>query len=273
MNLSFFTDPAIWAKFLDIVVDFGPRLLIACLMLLVGNWLIGVVVALLRKMFTVQKIDESLQTFFISLINIAMKILLVILAADQIGIHTTSIVAMFGAASLAIGLALQGSLANFAGGVLILFFKPYKIGDRIKAQGEEGVVREIQIFNTIIQTGDGKIVVMPNGAVSNGIITNMTPMPSRVDIEVIVEPETDLDLLRSKLDTYWASHPSVSKEIAPTVAILKIAEEGVTVAVRPSCHTDNYWGVYFDTMTYLKQLADEGVVQIPEKKLSVTLSK
>ncbi len=182
MNFDWLKNPKLWENFLLMAQKFLPNAIVAILMLVVGYWFVGIVSGLLRKAFTLRKIDDSLQSFFVSLISIAMKVLLVVLAADQVGIQTTSIVAMFGAASLAVGLALQGSLANFAGGVLILMFKPYKVGDRIKAQGQEGLVREIQIFNTVIETGDGKTIVMPNGVVSNGIITNLSTLPSRVDI-------------------------------------------------------------------------------------------
>ncbi len=272
MKFNFFTDPAVWQKFIDIIVDYSPRVIIAVIMLIVGNWLIGLIVKLLEKALNFRKIDDSLQSFFISLVNIALKVMLVVLAADQIGIQTTSIVAMLGAASLAVGLALQGSLANFAGGVLILLFKPYKVGDRISAQGEKGLVRQIQIFNTVVETGDGRMIVMPNGAVSNGIITNHTTLPSRVDIEIIVEHGSNIPLVQKRIMAFCEQHEKISKMVQPTVAIFKIGEDGITLAVRPYCHADDYWAVYFETMNFIHQLACEKVIEIPEKHLKVALA-
>ncbi len=272
MKFNIFTDPAVWQKFLDVIVNYSPRVIIAILMLVVGNWLIGLIVKLLEKALDFRKIDGSLQSFFVSLVKIALKVMLIVLAADQIGIQTTSIVAMLGAASLAVGLALQGSLANFAGGVLILMFKPYKVGDRISAQGEKGLVREIQIFNTVVETGDGKMIVMPNGAVSNGIITNHTTLPSRVDMDIIVEHSCNIQQVQARILAFWGQHEKVSKTVAPTVAISKITEEGITLVIRPYCHADDYWGVYFDTTAFLYQLSCEKVIEIPEKRLTVALS-
>jgi small conductance mechanosensitive channel len=161
-------------NFLDWLKEFVPNLFFALLALVVGLWLIKKIARVAEKAMERRNLEVSLRTFFKSLIGIGLKIILIITVAGMIGIQTASFVAILGAAGLAVGLALQGSLSNFAGGVLILIFKPYKVGDTIEVMGQQGEVLEIQIFNTILLTGDHRIVILPNGAVSNGFIINFS---------------------------------------------------------------------------------------------------
>lgn len=159
-------------KMITKMAEFAPSILGALAVLIIGWWIIGIVTRTLNRMLDKSKLEPSLKTFTLSLLNIGLKVMLIISAAGVIGIETTSFVAILGAASFAVGLALQGSLGNFAGGALILFFKPFRVGDLVEAQGFKGVVEEIQIFTTILSAPGGKRIIVPNGALSNGSITN-----------------------------------------------------------------------------------------------------
>ncbi|OII59259.1 mechanosensitive ion channel protein MscS, partial [Pseudomonas putida] len=185
---------------IPLIMEYGSRVLLALLTLAVGWWIINKVSARLGKLVGLRNADLALQGFISTLSNIVLKVLLFVSVASMIGIETTSFVAAIGAAGLAIGLALQGSLANFAGGVLILMFRPFRIGDWIEAQGVAGTVDSIQIFHTVLRTGDNKTVIMPNGSLSNGIITNTNRQPTRkVVFDVGVDYEADLQKARNVL--------------------------------------------------------------------------
>ena len=174
--------------YIDKLISYIPGLIKATLTLIVGFWIIKRVDKVLLRYFSRKNYDVSLESFIRSLVNILLKIIVLITVAGMVGLPTTSLVAVFGAAGLAVGLALQGSLSNFAGGVLILFFKPFKVGDIITSQGETGVVKEIQIFNTLMLTGENKTVILPNGAVSNGTIINVSKHGSlRVDMKIVID--------------------------------------------------------------------------------------
>jgi small conductance mechanosensitive channel len=268
--LEYFSPETI-AKLMETIITAAPGLIAkgitAALMLLIGNWMIGKVVQLVEKAFALRNLDNSLQTFFISLINIGLKFMLLMTVAQQIGIETTSVVAMFGAASLAIGLALQGSLANFAGGVLILIFKPFKVGDRIKAQDIEGIVSEIQIFNTIIKTPDHKLVIVPNGLLSNGVITNMSSEDVRVDMSLTISGDNDMTKVRAKIMEILLLNPKVARTPEPQIAIMAIDEDDIQIVVRPYTEIDDYWNVHFYAMEGIKTLIDNGDI-LPASKIT-----
>lgn len=216
---------------LTMALDYLPRVFLSGLVLMIGWWLIGRVSRIASK--TLVNLDISLRTFLISLSSIAMKVMLLISVAGMIGIQTTSFVAILGAAGLAIGLALQGTLANFAGGVLILFFKPYRVGDVIEAQGKNGTVKEIQIFNTILLTGKGETIILPNGAVSNGTIVNVTN-EGRSLVEILIELDinTDLIALRNDLLPVIVQNKLIFDNPAPSISITAMKPISMTVAFR-----------------------------------------
>src|SRR5471032_2187890 len=202
MDLNAEVDHLVTASqaWIPMVMEYGSRVLLAMITLAIGWWLINKLTAKVGALLALRNADLALQGFISSLANIILKILLVVSVASMIGIQTTSFVAAIGAAGLAIGLALQGSLANFAGGVLILLFRPFRIGDSIEAQGISGTVDSIQIFHTILRTGDNKTVIVPNGVLSNGIITNTNRQPTRkVVFDVGVDYEADLQKAREVL--------------------------------------------------------------------------
>ncbi len=168
-NLNKYSD-----QFMAMLIEYAPKFLTAIIILIVGLWLIKKVVSIARSSFERKKFDTSLTSFLSSIISLGLKILLLITVTEMIGIHTTSVIAVLGAAGLAVGLALQGSLANFAGGVLILMFKPYKVGDTVEVMGQKGVVTDIQIFHTILKGEEDKTIIIPNGPLLNGVIINAT---------------------------------------------------------------------------------------------------
>jgi small conductance mechanosensitive channel len=217
--------------FQSVVLLYLPRVLMAAVALALGWWAIGWGSRIVSS--ATSRLDVSLSSFLTSLVNIVLKVLLVITVAGMVGVETTSFVAILGAAGLAVGLALQGTLANFAGGVLILVFKPYMVGDTIEAQGKTGEVREIQIFNTILITGQGDTIILPNGATSNGVITNKTAQ-NKAMVEIIADLDgiTDLAALRAWALPLLQADADVVPTPAPQVVVTALKPGGITVAFR-----------------------------------------
>lgn len=227
------------------IMEYGSRVLLAVITLAVGWWLISKVAQKLGGLLALRNADLALQGFISSLANIILKVLLVVSVASMIGVETTSFVAAIGAAGLAIGLALQGSLANFAGGVLILLFRPFRIGDWIEAQGVAGTVDSIQIFHTVLRTGDNKTIIVPNGNLSNGIITNTNRQPTRkVVFDVGVDYEADLQKAREVL-LDLAKDERILAEPAPQAVISTLGDSSITVSLRVWVKTADYWDVLF----------------------------
>ena len=227
------------------LIKYGSNVLLAIVTFTVGWWLINKVTAKLGALLALRSTDLALQGFISSLANIVLKVLLAVSVASMIGVETTSFVAAIGAAGLAIGLALQGSLANFAGGVLILLFRPFRIGDWIEAQGVSGTVDSIQIFHTILRTGDNKTVILPNGNLSNGIITNTNRQPTRkVVFDVGVDYDADLQKAREVL-LALAKDPRVLEDPAPVAVVSTLGDSSITVSLRLWTKTSDYWDVMF----------------------------
>ena len=230
---------------IPMIMEYGSRVLLAIITLAIGWWLINKVTQKLGALLALRNADLALQGFISSLANIILKVLLIVSVASMIGVETTSFVAAIGAAGLAIGLALQGSLANFAGGVLILLFRPFRIGDWIEAQGVSGTVDSIQIFHTVLRTGDNKTIIVPNGNLSNGIITNTNRQPTRkVVFDVGVDYEADLQKAREVL-LELAKDPRVLAEPAPEAVISTLGDSSITVSLRVWVKTADYWNVMF----------------------------
>lgn len=256
---------------IPLIMEYGSRVLLALLTLAVGWWIINKVSARLGKLVGLRNADLALQGFISSLANIVLKVLLLVSVASMIGIETTSFVAAIGAAGLAIGLALQGSLANFAGGVLILMFRPFRIGDWIEAQGVAGTVNSIQIFHTVLRTADNKTVIMPNGSLSNGIITNTNRQPTRkVVFDVGVDYEADLQTARNVL-LELAKDPRVLQDPAPQAVVLTLGDSSITVSLRLWTKTSDYWDVMFMLNEYARdRLKAEGIdIPFPQRVIRV----
>ena len=260
-----------WAqRGIEFLIEYGPRVLGGIVVLLIGFWVIKRVEKGLRKLMRKRNIDESLIPFLVTLTDIALKAMLIVSVASMFGIETTSFVAVLGAAGLAVGLALQGALQNFAGGVLILIFKPYKVGDLIEAQGEKGTVKEIQIFVTILLTPENKTVIIPNGAISNGNITNYTKQGViRVDTVFGISYDSDIKKAKEILLKILTDHPKTLRDPAPFVGVKELADSSVNLAVRAYSIPANYWEVYFDVYEAGKIALDNGGITIPFPQVDV----
>lgn len=255
---------AYYGKVIELLMSYGPKLLLAIVVLLIGLWLIRILVKFIRKAMEAGGTDASLQKFLLSLIGILLKALLLISVASMIGIATTSFVAILGAAGLAIGLALSGNLSNFAGGVIILFLKPFKVGDFINAQGHAGVVHEIQVFHTILKTPDNKTIIIPNGILSNGSIINFsTESQRRVDLTFGIGYKDDIKKAREVLLQAVNSDPKVLKVPAPAILVSQLGDNSVNFEVRAWCKTDDYWDVHFKMHENVKLAFDKAGVSIP----------
>lgn len=234
-------------RFKDQAIEFAPKLLLAVLVLWIGLLLIKGLARVLGKVLTARGVEPTLQRFLHSLVTVSLRVLLLVTFIGMLGVQTTSFIAIIGAAGLAIGLALQGTLANFAGGTLILLFKPYKVGDLIEAQGVLGNVKEIQIFTTVLLTPDNKTAIVPNGAVANGNIVNYSREGSiRVDLTFGLNYAASLPKAREVLMGVMSAHPKVLQDPAPSVNIAQLNLEGVQLAVRPYAAPEDYWMVYFE---------------------------
>jgi len=254
-----------WIKYgIDLAKEFGPKLLAAILIFIIGLWIIKKIMGSARKAMEKSKYDESLQKFLLNLLSWALKIVLVLVVISQLGVDVTTFAAVIAAAGLAVGLALQGSLSNFAGGVLIMIFKPYRIGDLIEAQGELGVVKEIEIFTTKLNTPQNRLAIIPNGAMANGNIINYTEEGLlRVDITIGVGYSEDIKKTKEVLLEVLTSNPLVLKDPEPSVNVSELADSSVNFAVRPFCKPEHYWEVYFGTMENCKLALDKAGIEIP----------
>lgn len=253
-------------------VEWGPPLLLALVVLIVGLWIINRVVSVLNKGLEKSNTDPTLAKFLGNMASIILKALLLISVAGMVGIETTSFIAILGAAGLAVGLALQGSLANFAGGVLVLMFRPYKVGDFIDAQGVAGTVDEIQIFVTIIKTPDNKRIIVPNGAISNGIITNFSAEATRrVDFVFGIGYDDDVAKAKATLQRIMSEDSRIHGDPEPFVVLSELADSSVNFTVRVWVNAADYWGVYFDTMEKVKLVFDEEGISIPYPQTDVHL--
>lgn len=255
-------------EILDKVIDFasvyGIKVIGAIVLWIIGSWAIRKIMKGIKAVMTKRDYDESLQKFLLNLISWILKILLIITLLGTLGVPTTSFAAIIAAAGLAIGLALQGSLGNFAGGVLIMIFKPIKIGDLIEAQGEIGVVKQIEIFTTKLTGLSNKEIIIPNGALSNGNIVNYTTEGTRrVDLTFGVGYDSDIKKTKEVLMNVITSHPLVLSDPAPTVNVSALADSSINFAVRPWCKAEDYWAVYFGITEQTKEALDAAGIEIP----------
>lgn len=246
------------------VETYGIPVLKAILIYIIGSWIIKKLVGVLRKVMAKGSYDESLQRFLMNLVSWALKIFLIITVIGTLGVETTSLAAVIAAAGLAVGLALQGSLSNFAGGVLIMIFKPYKIGDLVEAQGALGIVKEIEIFTTKLVSPENKLIIVPNGAMANGNIVNYTAEGKiRVDTTIGVGYGEDIKKTKEVLLEVLTSNPLVLQDPAPSVNVAELADSSVNFAVRPFCKPEHYWDVYFATYENCKLALDKAGIEIP----------
>ena len=258
---------------LPVVLEYSGKLTLAVITLLIGWWLISRLTASIGRVREARKVDRALSSFIGSLVSIVLRVLLLISVASMIGVETTSFIAMIGAAGLAIGLALQGSLANFAGGVLIMLFRPFRAGDWIEAQGVSGSVDSIQIFHTTLKTADNKVVIVPNGALSNGHITNYSREPRRrADINIGIDYSSDIKKAREVL-LEIAQDPRVHVEPAPVVFVTGLGDSAVNLSLRVWVATGDFWPVTFSFTELAKERLTEAGIGIPFPQRVVHLAK
>jgi small conductance mechanosensitive channel len=248
----------------DMAVQYLPKLALAIITLIAGLWIIAKVTKLFKRLLLKRSADPTLIPFLTGVVNMGLKVLLLISVASMVGIATTSFIAVLGAAGLAIGLALQGSLSNFAGGVLILMFKPFKVGDLIEVDGALGTVHSITILNTIMITPADNTAILPNGIVANTKILNYTKENSRrVDLEVGIAYHEDVEKAKEVILTALKSVPQVLQDPAPFVGILNFGDSSVNLAVRPHCNSNEYWDAYFNSNEAVKKALDKAGIEIP----------
>ncbi len=254
------------------LLDHGPKVLYALIALVLGLWAIKVVMRILDKALKVRNIDDSLKGFLRSFLSILLKTLLVVSVISMVGIQMTSFIAILGAAGLAVGMALSGMLQNFAGGVIILIFKPFKVGDYIDAQGQAGSVHEIQIFNTILKTPDNKTIIIPNGGLANSSLINFSAEPTRrVDFVFGIGYSDDIDKARSVIVEVINENDKIMKDPEPFVGVGELGDSSVNFTVRVWTELANYWNVYFYMQETIKKRFDKKGISIPFPQRDVHL--
>ena len=248
----------------------GLTILKALIVFLVGRLVINLLNKLVRRILSKRDIDPSVKTFVASLVNVSLTILLIISVVGALGVQTASFAALLASAGVAIGMALSGNLSNFAGGLIILLFKPYKVGDYIEALNEGGTVREIQMFHTVLQTPDNKIIYIPNGSLSSGVVVNYSREETRrVDWVFGVEYDTDFERVKQVVESVLAHDARILADPAPSIALKELADSSVNVVVRVWVKNADYWGVYFDINKEIYATFNKEGIGFPFPQLTV----
>lgn len=252
----------------------GLKIIQIVLIWFVGRWLTKRFISMVKAMMAKKKTDASIQTFFVSFIDIIALIILLIIIISVVGIDTSSFIALFASAGVAIGMALSGTLQNFAGGVMVLLFRPYKVGDYIEAQGQAGTVKEIQIFNTLIQTPDNRIIIVPNGPLSTGIINNYSRENTRrVDFSFSISYGDDYELAKSVLLDIISKDERIAKTPAPFVELGALGTSSINITVRVWCNAADYWGIFFDMNKAVYKTFPEKGLNFPYNTIIVDMKK
>jgi len=261
-------------EFVEFLLGIGVKLAISIAVIVIGFWVANKLSKTVRKVLTKKETDASLVGFISSLTSTGLKILVLVTAITQLGVEMTSFIAILGAAGFAIGMAFSGTLANFAGGVMILFFKPFKIGDYVNMQGEEGTVEEVLIFNTILSTIDNKIVILANGAVANGTIVNYTKAENRrVDWSFGIAYGDDLQVAKELLNKFIAEDARILKSPAPFVGLGELGDSSVNLATRAWVNHSDYWDVHFDMNERVYNEFGAAGLSIPFPQMDVHVQK
>lgn len=280
-TISKFFSPETLSMVGQYCISLCKNVLVAVIVLLIGRWIIRHIVKLVNTIMEKRNVDASLQGFLASIVEVALYLCLAIVIISILGIETSSFIALFASAGVAIGMALSGTLQNFAGGVMILLFKPYKVGDYISAQGYEGTVKQIQIFNTILTTVDNQTIIIPNGGLSTGSLKNFSTQPyRRVDVNFDFAYGTDYELVRKEILEVMNACDMIIKEpiegqpvAGPWTGLANLGESGVTIATRSWCKSSDYWAVagYMNQTVYQK--LRETSYMFPFNRLDVTVNK
>lgn len=264
-KLSFLTQ-----QLLDWGVDAGGRIIGAVIVFLVGRFLVSMINKLVSKLMEKRKVDISIKTFVKSLVNILLTILLIVAVVEKLGVETTSFAALLASAGVAIGMALSGNLQNFAGGLIILLFKPYKVGDWIECQSVSGTVKEIQIFHTILTTADNKVIYIPNGSLSSGVVVNYSNQVSRrVEWIVGIDYGEDYDKVEQIVKEILAKDGRILGDPAPFVALHALDASSVNVVARVWVKSEDYWNVYFDINKEIYATFNKKGINFPFPQITV----
>ncbi len=256
----------------DELLAWAPKVVGAILVLLIGLWIISGIMGMIRKGMERSGLDKDVIPFLSSMISVLLKVMLVLSVAGMVGIETTSFIALIGMAGLAIGMALQGTLGHFASGVMILIFKPYRVGDLVDVQGQVGHVQEIQVFNTIIKTLDNKKVIIPNGQATSGIITNLSAHNLlRVDLNVAMPYEEDFEKVQGIIMDALQSTDKALFAPKPTIEIEKFNEHNLLLAVRPYATPEDYWDVYFGAYRNIKAALGKHNIKVAYPKREIAI--
>ena len=249
---------------IPLITTYGMRIIGAVLILIIGRFVSGILGSLVKKALTRTNVEHSLIGFLVNLTKIGVNVFAVIAALAKFGVETTSFVAVLGAVGFAIGFALQGSLSNFAAGVMILLFKPIKVGDLVETSGYLGTIVEIDLFVTVMNTLDNRRIIIPNGKLTSDVINNLNANGlRRVDMTAGISYDDDMNLAKRLCMEVLEKHPHVLKEPAPVVAISEMADSSVNMVVRPWTHPDYYWDVHFDVTQGIKEAFDANGISIP----------
>ncbi|WP_275131033.1 small-conductance mechanosensitive channel MscS [Vibrio sp. JC009] len=258
----------------DLLIQYGVNIISAVLILFIGNIIVKAIANSVGKLLSKRDMDKAVVDFVTALVRYLLFIIVLIAALGRVGVQTASVVAVIGAAGLAVGLALQGSLSNFAAGVLIVAFRPFKSGDYVEIGGVAGSVESIQIFQTVLKTPDNKMVVVPNGGVIGGPIVNYSRHDTRrVDLVIGVSYSADLNKTKEVIGSVLAADERILKDPAVTIGVSELADSSVNFVVRPWVKTADYWGVYFDTLQAIKEALDKEGIEIPFPQMDVHLNK
>lgn len=256
------------------VIPWSINIVMALIIYIVGRIIVKILVNLFGKVLARSKYDNMLVDFVKAILNAVLMLFVIVASLDRLGVDTTSLVAILGAAGLAIGLSLQGSLQNFAAGVMLLVFRPFKAGDFVEAGGTAGVVKSISIFTTVMTTGDNKEIIVPNGSIYGGNIVNYSAKPTRrVDMVVGIGYDSDLRKAKEILKEMVAADERILKDPEPTVAVSELADSSVNFVVRPWVNSSDYWAVKFDFTEAVKLRFDEEGISIPYPQMDVHLHK
>jgi small conductance mechanosensitive channel len=251
-------------KLFDFVVTYGGKIVLAIVTLIVGLWIIGRFIKMLRKLFEKRSFEKTLQKFLLQFIGVTLKILLIISVVTMVGVQMTSFIALLGAAGLAFGMALSGTLQNFAGGVMLLILKPFKVGDYIEAQGFSGTVKEIQIFHTVLNTPDKKLIIIPNGGLSTSSMVNYSAEPQRrVDWTFGIGYNDSIDKAKETILEVLTSDERVLKDPAPFVGVVSLGDSSVNIVARVWVEAADYWDVFFKMNEAVKKEFDSKGISIP----------
>ena len=259
-------------KLQELAVFYGIKIIIAVVIFIVGRWIAKALKNVIHKMMAERNVETTIASFICNMSYVVLMTIVIIAALNQFGIQTASLIAIVGAAGLAIGLALQGSLANFAAGFLMLIFRPFKTGDYIEGAGTQGTVEEIHVFTTQLKTPDNKTVIIPNAKLMGDNIINFSAKDKRrVDLVIGVSYSDNLQKVRQVLEDVLSKDNRVLKDPAPTIAVMQLGDSSVNFAVRPWAKTDDYWNVYFDLTEDIKKRFDAESISIPFPQRDVHL--